>query len=177
MSDADPGAQPWESRPIEERTFDMKTKALAAAVTVVASGVAAFAAAPAQAATTTYFCFAGASSTSCTTDEIRFFQTHPTRTLLVTFWDLTNYRGSRAYVYGPRPCTAESDFGPADYRGSMPAGLSAKASSVTKYDAGHCNWVLVGPQGGDSTEVEGSRADLGALGSGWSNRAVGFKLD
>ena len=93
---------------------------------------------------------------------------------LVTFHDGFDYTGSSA-TYSNVECsgsTSDIDYG---WR-AIPFPLSGAASSITKYSAGQCNWQLRGPNGGTSTWVEGSRADLRALGDGWSNRAVEMRL-
>jgi hypothetical protein len=97
-------------------------------------------------------------------------------TPLVTVFRDRNYSGP-AITYWQKPCSAESDFSPPDYRAVIRRPLRQEVSSVLKYTAGHCNWVLVGPNGGTSTEVETSWANLNKLGSGWEDRAVRIRLD
>ena len=92
--------------------------------------------------------------------------------LLVAVHDLTNYGGEYRAFYA---ASCSEGTGDVDY--SFDLGfMSGRGSSVTKGANGNCNWQLVGPNGGRSTWVEGSRANLANLGDGWSNRAVRIRL-
>jgi hypothetical protein len=100
---------------------------------------------------------------------------------VVTLWTETEFRGTGVTIWGPtrpdgRVCTpTTSDI---DQRGDFPPGsvLRLNVESVDDHPGAHCDWQLIGPDGGHSTWVEGDIRDLRNLGSGWRNRAVAIRF-
>ncbi|OLR91992.1 hypothetical protein [Actinokineospora bangkokensis] len=151
------------------------------AATATAVAAVALAWAPANAASaggTTCLLLAGGGA-RCTADNAEAERIAAANTHVVTVWENPGYTGVGIQYFKPGGgCTAESDFSPADYGFDIPLLNGARwVSSVRKVDTGHCNWVLVGPSGGRSTEVEGDWPRLSELGDGWDNRAVRILVD
>lgn len=158
----------------------MKIRALAsvagaAAMTASLLGAAPVSAAPAQTSAgggIVHCILAADGSTTCGSSQTMRARA-ATSPLLFAIHDKKNYRGMTYAFHGKR-CSASTTGGP-DYV-VTPSFVSGRGNSVTKYKAGHCNWQLVGAKGKRSTWVEGSRPNLGVIGSGWNNRAVRVRL-
>lgn len=100
---------------------------------------------------------------------------------VVTLWTETQFNGTGVTIWGPtrpsgRVCTERVDD--IDQRADFPSGsvLRENVESVNDYPGAHCDWQLIGPNGGHSTWVEGDIKDLRNLGSGWRNQAVAIRF-
>lgn len=100
---------------------------------------------------------------------------------VVTLWTETQWKGTGVTIWGPtkpngRVCS--TDVKDIDQRANFPSGsvLRKNVESVQDYAGAHCDWQLIGPNGGHSTWVEGDIKDLRNLGSGWRNRAVAIRF-
>jgi hypothetical protein len=100
---------------------------------------------------------------------------------VVTLWTETQNRGTGVTIWGPtkpsgRVCSeVVTDI---DQRADFPPGsvLRGNVEAVEDFAGAHCDWQLIGPDGGLSTWVENSIADLQNLGNGWRNRAVAIRF-
>jgi hypothetical protein len=101
---------------------------------------------------------------------------------MVTLWTEPNDEGRSLRIDGEvrpsgRVCTERTDdidFR-VDFDGAL-AFMNRNAESVNDNAGAHCDWQLIGPNGGRSTWVEGDIDDLQNLGSGWRNRAVAIRF-
>lgn len=83
-----------------------------------------------------------------------------------TLWIDTNRSGDR--------CTKRTTD--RDLSTALPAGFRGTVSSVKDYAGRHCDWRLVGRNGGKSTWVQNDWGNLSHLGNGWNNRAYRIQL-
>jgi hypothetical protein len=141
------------------------------------------AAAPAQAQAAGKFCLVQpGKATQCTSTEAAMRMLAPTASHLLNLWENPNYGGFRLEIWRVAEpngeCSTESNFDPPDESFPIPLLNGQRwVSSVRKIDSGHCNWVLVGPNGARSTEVENDWPRLSNLGNGWDDRAVRVLVD
>lgn len=158
-------------------------RAVVGAVSVLGAlvvGVPSSAAVPAEAETGDLFCLVQpGKSTRCAPSRVEMLSMAPAASHVLNLWEHPNYAGFKLEVWNPAgDCTPESDFSPPDAGADIPLLNGARwVSSVRKIDTGHCNWVLVGPQGARSTEVENDWPRLSNLGNGWDNRAARVLVD
>lgn len=152
-------------------------------------GAPAGAAAPAEAQAADMFCLVQpGKAVQCTSTEAAMRELAPAAPMshVLNLWEHPEYQGARMEVWkGQAPgettsdCSGESNFNPPDR--NLPIlelnGVARWVSSVRKIDTGHCNWMLEGPNGYRSTEVENDWPRLGTLGNGWDNRAVRVLID
>jgi hypothetical protein len=160
---------------------------LAAASAALLVGAPAGAAAPAQAQTADMYCFVQPGEAArCASTEAGMRAMAPATLIhVLNLWEHPNYEGFRLGLWKePEPgypnigCSPESNFNPVDQGFDIPLLNGERwVSSVRKINTGHCNWMLVGPNGYRSTEVEDDWARLGTLGNGWDNRAVRVLVD
>ncbi|GAA1309846.1 hypothetical protein GCM10009634_75190 [Saccharothrix xinjiangensis] len=118
-------------------------------------------------------------TTRCAPTQAEMLTMAPAASHVLNLWEHPNYEGFHLEVWSPGgDCTPESDFSPADAATDIPLLNGQRwVSSVRKIDTGHCNWVLVGPNGYRSTEVENDWPRLGTLGNNWDNRAARVLVD
>ncbi len=159
-------------------------KRTAVGVATVAAAVLASApsstAAPAEAEIADMFCLVQPGETTrCASSKAGMLKMAPAASHVLNLWEHPNYTGFHLEAWNPAgDCSEESNFSPPDASTDIPLLNGARwVSSVRKIDAGHCNWMLVGPNGGRSTEVENDWPRLGTLGNGWDNRAVRVLVD
>lgn len=158
----------------------MKIRALTSLSAALALTASALVAAPASAAPTptssggkiTYCVVAESGSPTCGSSTAMRAKSAKS-SFLFAIHDKRRYRGTTYAFYGKR-CSA-STSGRVDYT-VRPSFLAGRGESVTKGANSRCNWQLVGAKGKRSTWVEGSRANLATIGSGWNNRAVRVRL-
>ncbi|WP_415363266.1 hypothetical protein [Saccharothrix sp. BKS2] len=137
-------------------------------------------AAPADTGTADLFCLVQPGETTrCAPTQAEMLDMAPAASHVLNLWEHPNYEGFHLEVWNPNgDCTPESDFSPPDAAANIPLLNGQRwVSSVRKIDTGHCNWVLVGPQGNRSVEVENDWPRLGTLGDGWDNRAARVLVD
>jgi hypothetical protein len=171
------------------RTWKRAVVGLAAVTATLLAGAPTGAAAPPKAQVADMFCFVQpGEATRCASTEAAMREMAPlARKHVLNLWEHPNYEGRHMEVWKePEPnypnigCSPESDFDPPDEGGNIPPlpGVSgAWVSSVRKIDINRCNWILVGPNGYRSAEVENDWPRLGTLGNGWDNRAVRVLVD
>jgi len=152
------------------------------AVVIVALfvGVPSSAAAPATTGAVNRFCLLQHGKvTQCTSTTAEMHKLAPAASHVITVGEDPNYGGVGLELWrGAGDCSTESDFSPPDDAFDLPLLNGSRwVSSVRKIDTGHCNWELVGPNGGRSTEVENDWPRLSNLGDGWDNRAVRVLVD
>jgi hypothetical protein len=117
-------------------------------------------------------CLLSSGSLTCYATAADVRQVAPAAQNLVRVWANRSYSGAYTNIYGPTCSESTTDL---DFDTDL-GPLRGRGSSVTKYSGSNCNWQLQGPNGARSTWVEGSRANLAALGNGWEDRAVRIRI-
>jgi hypothetical protein len=99
---------------------------------------------------------------------------------VVTLWTEPQFGGTGLVIWGPvrdsgRVCTATTTD--VDKRVDLDGTFMYRnAESVQDFAGAHCDWQLIGPNGGHSTWVENDIPDLQNLGSGWRNQAASIRF-
>lgn len=162
------------------RNWKRAVVGVAAVAAALLAGAPSGAAAPAKAQAADMFCLVQpGKATKCTSTEAAMRKMAPAASHVLNLWEKPDYDGFHLEVWNPQgACSPESDFSPPDNSGDIPLLNGQRwVSSVRKIDTGHCDWVLVGPNGGRSTEVENDWPRLSNLGDGWDDRAVRVLVD